>query len=113
MALLAPDIQTHYPGVPMALDRSGLGQVGTMFLMAFPDFASTIEDQIAEGNKVVTRQRYTGTHQGDFNGIPPTGRTIEFTAITIDRIENDVIAERWVEYNVMGLMQQLGVIPSS
>lgn len=83
-----------------------------MFRTAFPDLYGTIEDLIAEGDKVVTRITYRGTHQGEFMGIPPTGRPVTMTFTGINRIAGGKIAEGWVNFDALGMMQQLGVIPT-
>ena len=67
---------------------------------------------IAEGDKVVARVRWTGTHQGEFQGIAPTGKQVTLRAITIYRIAGRKIVEVWEEADILGMMQQLGVIPS-
>lgn len=74
---------------------------------AFPDLVVTIEDQVAEGDKVVTRERWTGTHLGLFAGIPPTGRKVVGNAITIDRIVDGRIVERWSNNNHDDVLRQL------
>jgi steroid delta-isomerase-like uncharacterized protein len=109
--LLAPSCVHHFPGNP-PLDRAAFKEVSAMFHRAFPDIHETIEDQIAEGDKVVQRLTSRGTHTGDFQGIPPTGKRYEVSAITILRIEDGKITEMWSEFDVMSLMQQLGVIPA-
>jgi predicted ester cyclase len=72
----------------------------------------TIEDQIAEGDRVVTRWSGQSTHQGEFMGIPPTGKTVRVTSISIDRVAGGQIVESWWESDQLGMMQQLGVVPS-
>ena len=82
------------------------------FRQAFPDFRSVIEDQIAEGDKVVTRWKAGGTHQGEFRGIPPTGKTVTVTGIGIFRFSDEgKVVESWDNMDQLGMMQQLGVIP--
>lgn len=81
-------------------------------LAAFPDMQVNLEDVFAEGNKVVTRWSARGTHNGDMMGIPPTGRQISVGGIAIDRFENGQSVEHWEIFDQVGLMQQLGVIPS-
>src|SRR3712207_5483715 len=76
----------------------------------FPDVVSTIEDLIAEGDKVVARWRARATHQGEYMGIPPTGKEVEFTGISIYRIEAGKIAESWNEEDELGLMRQIGAV---
>jgi predicted ester cyclase len=81
-------------------------------LRAFPDHHETIDDIVAEDDKVVARVRWTGTHQGEYLGAAPTGKQVTYTAITIYRIEGGKVVESWQEGDRIGLMQQLGVIPS-
>ena len=80
------------------------------FREGFPDVVSTIEDLIAEGDKVVARWRARATHQGEYMGIPPTGKEVEFTGISIYRIEAGKIAESWNEEDELGLMRQIGAV---
>jgi steroid delta-isomerase-like uncharacterized protein len=78
---------------------------------AFPDAFSTVEDQIAEGDKVVTRWRARGTHNGPLGELPATGRSFDVGGITIERIADGRIAEVWVARDELGLLAQLGAIP--
>lgn len=77
---------------------------------AFPDLTLTVEDNIAEGDKVVSRVIFRGTHEGDFQGFDPTGRSVQFETIVINRFENEELAEAWVQADVLGVMQQLGIV---
>ena len=77
---------------------------------AFPDIVFTVEDQIAEGDRVVTRWIACGTHSGEFRGIPPTGKQGRVTGITIARVCDGIVAECWTNADDLGLLQQLGVI---
>ena len=79
---------------------------------AFPDLKITIEEQIAEGDRVVTRWSARGTHQGDLMGIPPTGKQATVTGITIDTIASGRIIETRTNWDTLGLLQQLGVVPA-
>jgi predicted ester cyclase len=81
------------------------------FRQGFPDVVSTIEDLIAEGDKVVAHWRSRATHQGNYMDIPPTGNRVEFTGISVYRIEGDKIAQSWTVEDQFGLMQQIGAIP--
>lgn len=110
--LFAPNVVMHFAGNPEPLDREGLEQMLRMFYSAFPDLHHTFDDQIAEGDKVVLRLTFRGTHQGEFQGIPPTGKEIAITAIVVDRIEGGKIVEHWSNMDNLSLMQQLGVIPA-
>ena len=93
------------------LDREGHRQMIAHFQSAFPDGQDTTDDLIADGDKVAHRWTYRGTHQGEFQGIPATGRRVTFTGISIWRFEDGKIVESWHELDTLGMMQQLGVIP--
>jgi steroid delta-isomerase-like uncharacterized protein len=90
----------------------GVKQFVSMFRTAFPDLRYTIEDQIAEGDKVVIRYTASGTHQGLLMGLAPKGKRVEITDISIMRIESGKIKEIRENYDALGLMQQLGAVPS-
>ena len=81
------------------------------FRRGFPDVVSTIEDLIAEGDKVVARWRSRATHQGEYMGIPPSGKAVEFTGISVYRIEGGKIAESWNSEDQLGLLRQIGAVP--
>jgi steroid delta-isomerase-like uncharacterized protein len=87
-------------------------QVLSMYLTAIPDLHITLEDVIAEGDRVVTRQTYRGTQQGNLLSIPPTGKQVTLTGIAITRIASGKVIEQWVNNDDMGLLQQLGVVPT-
>ncbi len=81
------------------------------FRNAVPDLTYTVEDQVAEGERVVTRWRATGTHEGEFFGVPGTGKRIEMSGIQIDRFdETGKMVEEWPEYDLLGAMRQVGAI---
>ena len=80
-------------------------------LVAFPDTRFTIHDQVAEGNKVVTRKTWEATHQGEYFGIPPTGRRIKVDAMDIWSVVDGKLTDHWGQIDLLSLMQQLGVIP--
>src|SRR5918912_2355114 len=80
------------------------------FRNAVPDLTYTVEDQIAEGDKVVTRYTVSGTHQGEFFGVAPTGEQIKMSGISIDRFEGGKMVEEWPEYDLLGVMRQLGAV---
>jgi steroid delta-isomerase-like uncharacterized protein len=86
-------------------------QAAADYREAFPDLQVTIEDLVAEGDKVAIRVRFRGTHQGGLEGIAPTGRQVDSTGIVISRIEGGKIAEDWANFDDLGMMQQLGAIP--
>jgi predicted ester cyclase len=98
------------PGTPGGL--AGATQTIGMYLTAFPDLHFTVEDMIAEGDKLVARLTCRGTQQGAFMGIPPTGKHVTVTAIDISRFAGGKSVEHWLEMDTLGMMQQLGVIPA-
>jgi predicted ester cyclase len=81
------------------------------FRRGFPDVQSTIEDLMAEGDKVVARWRSRATHRGEYMGVPPTGKEVEFTGISVYRIEGGKIAESWNSEDQLGLLRQIGAVP--
>jgi predicted ester cyclase len=81
------------------------------FRRGFPDVVSIIEDLIAEGDRVAARWRARATHRGEYVGVPPTGKEVEFTGISVYRIEGEKIAESWTEEDELGLMRQIGAVP--
>lgn len=83
-----------------------------MLRVAFPDLHQTIEEQIAEGDKVAYRWTARGTHQGELMGLAPTGNRVLFTGISIARLSEGKIEEIWENYAALGMMQQIGAVPS-
>ena len=81
------------------------------FRAAFPDIELTVQHEIAEGDLVVHHWTMTGTHKGAFQGLPPTGKSLTWTGITIVRIADGKIVERWANVDVLAILQQLGVVP--
>jgi steroid delta-isomerase-like uncharacterized protein len=108
----APNIVVHTapPGTPGGLE--GAKQNLTMYLTAFPDLHLTVEDMIAEGDKVVARLTVRGTHQGELRSIPPTGKQVTVTAIDLYRIAGGKFVEYRGNADDLGVLQQLGLIPS-
>jgi steroid delta-isomerase-like uncharacterized protein len=92
--------------------REGLKAVIHALRSAFPDMHWVVKEMVAEGDKVVTRFVWTGTHHGVFLGIPATGKSVEVKGVVIDRLENGRMADSRILMDTMGLMQQLGVIPA-
>jgi steroid delta-isomerase-like uncharacterized protein len=88
----------------------GEKQRATLYRNAFPDFRITIEDLVGEGETVVARWSCRGTHKGELNGITPTGKQFTITGVSIARFANNKIVEGWVNWDALGLMQQLGVV---
>lgn len=111
--IVASDYVGHDPALPEELrGPAGIRELIAGYRAAFPDIHITIEDQIADGDRVVTRWSAKGTHQGELMGMPATGKQTTVTGITIDRIADGRIAESWDNWDTLGLMQQLGAIPA-
>ncbi|MFN8473675.1 MAG: ester cyclase [Anaerolineae bacterium] len=109
--LFSPDVIDHNPSPGQASGVEGQKQAVTDFRTAFPDLRTTNDDLVAEGDKVVLRWSGRGTHQGPLFGIPPTGKQATFTGIEIYRLENGQVVERWAEFDVFGILVQLGIVP--
>jgi steroid delta-isomerase-like uncharacterized protein len=111
--IFASDYVLHDPTSPEERrGTEGMRQYVSIYRTAFPDLQQTIEDQFAEGEKVATRLMGRGTHQGELLGIPPTGNRVEAPGIVINRISGGKIAESWANYDALGMMQQIGAVPS-
>ena len=110
--IYAPDVVDHSraPGFPEGVE--GSKAFISMYMNAFPDTKMTVDLQIAEGDIVATRWTAHGTHKGELMGIPATGKQVTVTGIGIDRIAGGRIVESWGEFDQMGMMQQLGVVPA-
>jgi len=109
---MAPDFIDHNapPGLPA--DRQGVKLQFSMLFEAFPDLHAIIHDQVADEDKVVTRKTLRGTQRGEFMGIPPSGKTVEFSVIDILQIKDGKITDHWNVVDLVGLLQQLGAIPA-
>jgi steroid delta-isomerase-like uncharacterized protein len=106
-----PDVKQHTP-----FEAIGTQMIKEMVIArlyrAFPDLHITIEDLIEEGDKVVEKDTVTGTHRGEYNGLPPTGKSVSYTEIFIMRFVNGRIAETWGVVDIFSQMKQLGMIPA-
>lgn len=107
-----PDFVNHLDHAPDSPFNSieKAQQVFQQMFMAFPDLQVTIQHQVAEGDLVMTHKTFTGTHQGQFMGVAPTGKAISFGVIDILRVEEGKIVEHWAIQDRLGMMQQLGVV---
>jgi steroid delta-isomerase-like uncharacterized protein len=108
--VVEPDVRI---GTPLPIDATGaqaLKQVWTTLLRAYPDLHVAVEDLIAEADKLVSRNVVTGTHQGEYLGLPPTGRSVTYDEIFIFRFEDGRIAETWGVVDVLAQLRQLGAI---
>lgn len=111
-ALLADDLVEHEETPGLAPTKDGVLEFFRMYRAAFPDLRLDLEDVLASGDKAVARVRATGTHQGEFMGMPATGRSIDVQLIDILRFDDDGLArEHWGVVDTMTMMQQLGAVP--
>ena len=111
--ILATDFIEHEelpPGMPSG--REGIKLATTMLRSAFPDFKATIEDVVVEGDKVAFRLTWSGTHEGEFMDMPPTGKSFSIAVFDILRITGGRIVEHWGLMDNMSMMQQLGAMPA-
>jgi steroid delta-isomerase-like uncharacterized protein len=112
--LFAADYIHHDPSLPPDMPRGldAFRAVLTMFFDAFPDLRGTMEDMVGERDKVASRLRWRGTHQGELVGIPPSGNQVDFTLQAIHRIaEGKKIVEGWINFDALGMMRQIGAVP--
>lgn len=110
--LLSPDFTLHVP-LPCSPGVQGINEVIIACRTAFHDLNVTVEDMVAEGDKIAARFTAHGIHKGAFMGLPPTDKPISMTGIEIFCIEGGKIAEIWGEANLLGLMQQLGIVSAT
>jgi steroid delta-isomerase-like uncharacterized protein len=113
--IYAPNYVGHDPTQPEDLHGvEGARQYAASYRQAFPDLECIIEDQVAEGDKVVTRWRARGTHEGETEDLgPPTGNRVEITGISVSRVAEGKLVEDWTNFDAMGMMQQLGMVPEA
>ena len=112
--IFSPDYVSHEPTSGEVRGIEGARQFAATFRQAFPDLENTIEDMVAEGDKVAVRFRARGTYQGQTEAFgPPTGKRMEITGITIKRLYDGKIVEAWTNFDALGMMQQLGMIPEA
>jgi steroid delta-isomerase-like uncharacterized protein len=111
--IYAADFVDRSPDIPgIAHTRDGLKEFMGVYLRAFPDATITIEDQLVEGDRVVTRWIGRGTQTGAFMDLPPSGRKVAVAGVQIDRCSGGKIVEEWTSFDQLGLLQQLGAIPA-
>ena len=109
--LMSPDFVHHLTDPRLPEGREGIKILGQVIVAGFPDVHASVQELLADGDKVIERTQTSATHTGEFNGIPPTGRQVGWTEIHIYRLENGKIAEQWSEIDLLGLLVQLGAIP--
>lgn len=109
--LWGSDYKLHFPGKTNALTKEESKLLMKEYNTGFPDMKVSIEDQIAEGDLVVTRTTFGGTHKGDFQGFVASNKKIIVTGISTQRIVDGKIVEEWSEFDALGMMKQIGAIP--
>ena len=105
----SPDYVCHFAGTPGPMTLDEHREATRLAMSAFPDFKTEFNDIVAEADKVVWRVTPSGTHKGDFMGIPPTGKKIKYTAMMVVKIKEGKIAEAWGVADALGMMEQLGM----
>lgn len=110
--LVAENFVEHVPFPGQGPGRDGLRQAIGTFLSAFPDIHWTLDEQIEEGEKVVSRFTWAGTHRGEFLGIPPTGKPVKVWGVVMDVIKNGTLIESRIIMDTLGLLQQIGAVPA-
>ena len=111
--IIADDCVYHDGPPDLLPGPEGVKEWAIMIRNGFPDLHITAEDYVAEGDKVAGRFEAQGTHNGEFAGVPATGKPVSFSGINIMRIADGKIVEHWVQYDTMGIMQQIGAIPGN
>jgi steroid delta-isomerase-like uncharacterized protein len=110
--IITQDHVHHDPTPPdLPPGPEGQRQLASLYRNAFPDAHTTVEDQLAEGDKVVTRWTARGTHRGELMGVPPSGNRVEISGIAIYRVSGGKVEETWSNYDALGIMQQIGAVP--
>ena len=110
--LFDPNLVDHSVPADLPATRAGTKQFAMRYWSAFPDLRFTIEDQIAEDDRVMTRWSARGTNMGELMGRPPTGKHVVVTGIRVDRVIGERIVESWAEFDQLGLLQQLELAPA-
>ena len=111
-AARADDFRAYIPGMPGPLDGDAWEQFIGIFFKGFPDMQLVIDDVVAQDDRVAVRWTFQGTHEGEFFGSPPTGQQVTMAAIEINRVADGKVVEHWVSLDQLGILQQVGAIPS-
>jgi steroid delta-isomerase-like uncharacterized protein len=113
MTAFADDYRLHMAGNPQPMNAQEFAGFGQMFFAAIPDLTHTIDATIAEGDTVACRLTVAGTHRHELMGVPGTGRAVRVSSFNFYRFRDGKIAEQWINFDAMGLMQQLGAVPNA
>jgi len=109
--VVAPNWTNHDPSLPPMQGLEGAKQLANLWHAAFPDMKFTVEDSLSEGDKVAIRFRLIGKNTGSFMNMPATGKSVNGTGTGIFRVANGKLTDNWVNFDALGLMQQLGFVP--
>jgi steroid delta-isomerase-like uncharacterized protein len=110
--ILSTNYLFHFPGMP-PMDWNTTKQFSTALVSSLPDLRHEIVEMVAEGDKVAVRLNVTGTHKGELQGIPPTGKKVSFSAMDFITLMDGKVAEEWMNADTMKLMQQIGAVPTT
>jgi predicted ester cyclase len=111
--MFTPDAVIHFPGTPAPITVAEYKQIGLAFSAAFPDAKFTVTNQVAEGDQTATNATFSGTNTGDFQGAKPTGKAVTLSTTTFDKFKDGKIVERWILFDQLEMMQQLGAAPAT
>src|SRR5919199_748502 len=111
-ACRTPDFVAHLSGAPAPLDAGGWAAFMGALVAAFPDAQIAVDGAVGERDMVASRWTLTGTHRDHFQGVPPTGRQVTMAGIDFSRVVDGKIAEHWAQFDVMGVLQQIGALPA-
>jgi steroid delta-isomerase-like uncharacterized protein len=111
-AVRTPDYVAHAPASlePAPLDSDAWTQFLAGFVEGFPDLHLTVEDTVGDGDLVAQRIHFQGTHTGEFQGLPATGKQVSFDGLELNRLVDGKVAEHWVQLDALGLLQQIGLV---
>jgi steroid delta-isomerase-like uncharacterized protein len=110
-AVRTDDYLAHMSGAPGPLDSEGWAGFMAMFTNAFTDARISIDSAVEEGDLVASRWTITGTHDGPFQGVPATGKSVTVPGIDMSRVVDGKVAEHWAQFDLVGVMQQIGAMP--
>lgn len=112
--IVTPNYTITGPQLPPNLPHGpdGVKQLVNVYRRGFPDLQITVDEQLTDGDKVITRWTAHGTHKGEFFGMTPSGKRVSFSGIDIDRMMDNKIAQTWMDADLLGLMQQIGAVPA-
>ena len=111
MEVFADDYRLHMSGNPEPMTAQEFAGFGQMFFSAMPDLTHTVDALVADEDQVACRLTVAGTHRGELMGFPPTGRAVQVNSFNLYRFRDGRIAEQWITFDVMSLMQQIGAVP--